>query len=116
MLLEGKVAYVTGAGSGIGKGAALIMAKEGAKIAILSRTEKQLKEVAGEIEALGGEALIITGDVSDPEQMQSAVQQTARHCRCQCRHQRCLDLNRGDDARGVGQDPGHQPQGHLPHD
>jgi NAD(P)-dependent dehydrogenase (short-subunit alcohol dehydrogenase family) len=75
MLLEGKVAYVTGAGSGIGKGAALIMAREGVKVAILSRTEKQLKEVASEIEQLGGEAMIITGDVSDPAQMESAVQQ-----------------------------------------
>jgi len=75
MQLENKVAFVTGAGSGIGMGSAVIMAREGAKVAILSRTEKQLKEVAAKIEDAGGEALIITGDVSDAAQMEAAVQQ-----------------------------------------
>ncbi|MBX3000766.1 MAG: SDR family oxidoreductase [Caldilineaceae bacterium] len=75
MQLENKVAFVTGAGSGIGKDAAILMAQEGAKVAILSRTEKQLKEVAAEIEQKGSEALIITGDVSDPKTMEDAVQQ-----------------------------------------
>jgi NAD(P)-dependent dehydrogenase (short-subunit alcohol dehydrogenase family) len=75
MQLENKVAFVTGAGSGIGKGAAILMAQEGAKVAILSRTEKQLKEVAAEIEQAGSEALIIIGDVSDPKTMEDAVQQ-----------------------------------------
>lgn len=75
MQLADKVAFVTGAGSGIGKGAAILMAQEGAKVAILSRTEKQLKEVAAEIEQAGSEALILTGDVSDPKIMEDAVQQ-----------------------------------------
>lgn len=75
MQLADKVAFVTGAGSGIGKGAAILMAQEGAKVAILSRTEKQLKEVAAEIEQAGSEALILTGDVSDPKIMGDAVQQ-----------------------------------------
>ncbi len=75
MQLQNKVAFVTGAGSGIGKGAAVRMAQEGAKVAILSRTEKQLQDVAAEIEAAGSEALIITGDVSDADVMEASVQQ-----------------------------------------
>jgi NAD(P)-dependent dehydrogenase (short-subunit alcohol dehydrogenase family) len=41
--LEGKVAFITGAGSGIGKAAALLFAKQGAKIAALGRTEDELR-------------------------------------------------------------------------
>ena len=73
MQLEGKVALVTGAGSGIGKAAALLMAKEGAKVAALSRTEKELRKTVEEIEKGGGEGLVVTADTSDPEQMQEAV-------------------------------------------
>ena len=75
MTLEGRVAFVTGAGSGIGKGAAIQLAKEGARVACLSRTESQLQEVVAEIESVGGEGLILCADVSNPEQMQNAVQQ-----------------------------------------
>ncbi|RIK39321.1 MAG: 3-oxoacyl-[acyl-carrier-protein] reductase [Chloroflexi bacterium] len=74
MQLQGKVAFVTGAGSGIGKGAALIFAQEGAKVAVLSRTEKQINEVVDEIKARGGEAMAIVADVSQPDQMEAAVQ------------------------------------------
>lgn len=76
MQLEGKVALVTGAGSGIGRAAALVMAQEGAKIAALGRTESQLNEAVDEIEAAGGDALALTADISIPEQMQQAVQKT----------------------------------------
>lgn len=75
MQLAGKVAYVTGAGSGLGKAGALRFAQEGAKVAVLSRTEKQINAVAAEIEAAGGEALALTADVSQPEQMEAAAQQ-----------------------------------------
>jgi NAD(P)-dependent dehydrogenase (short-subunit alcohol dehydrogenase family) len=73
MQLQGKVAFVTGAGSGIGKGAALIFAQEGAKVAVLSRTEKQINQVVDEIKAQGGEAMAIVADVSQPDQMEAAV-------------------------------------------
>lgn len=74
MQLNGKVAYVTGAGSGLGKAAAIKLAQEGAKVACLSRTSTQINEVAAEIKAAGGEAIAILGDVSSPEDMQAAVQ------------------------------------------
>ncbi len=75
MQLEGKVALITGAGSGIGKAAALRLAQEGAKAAILSRSADELEKVAAEIECNKGEALMLTADISQPEEMQRAVQQ-----------------------------------------
>ena len=77
MSLEGQVALVTGAGSGIGKGAALQLAAEGARVACLGRTVSQLDEVAAQIRDHGGEALVVRSDVSQPDQMQAAVQETA---------------------------------------
>jgi NAD(P)-dependent dehydrogenase (short-subunit alcohol dehydrogenase family) len=73
--LEGKVALVTGAGSGIGKAAAVLMAKEGAKVGVLSRSGDDLQEAAEEIRSVGSEALVLEADVSSPEQMKSAVDQ-----------------------------------------
>ncbi len=75
MQLAGRVALVTGAGSGIGKGAALLLAQEGAKIACLGRTESELAEVAGEIEQAGGQAMVLLADVSQPDQMEAAIRQ-----------------------------------------
>lgn len=75
MQLAGKVALVTGAGSGIGKAAAQVMAREGAKIAALGRTESQLQEVVDAITHAGGEAIVVKADVSDPAQMEAAVAQ-----------------------------------------
>jgi NAD(P)-dependent dehydrogenase (short-subunit alcohol dehydrogenase family) len=74
MHLSGKVAYVTGAGSGLGKAGAIKLAQEGAKVALLSRTPTQIAAVAEEIRAAGGEAITIVGDVSKPEDMQAAAQ------------------------------------------
>jgi NAD(P)-dependent dehydrogenase (short-subunit alcohol dehydrogenase family) len=71
--LDGKVALVTGAGSGIGKAAAVLMAKEGAKVGVLSRTGDELEEAADEIRGAGSEAMILEADISSPEQMKSAV-------------------------------------------
>ncbi len=75
MELVGKVALITGAGSGIGKAAAGLLAEEGAKVAALGRTEDNLKQVIQEIEQNYGEAIAIAADVSQPDPMQQAIQQ-----------------------------------------
>jgi NAD(P)-dependent dehydrogenase (short-subunit alcohol dehydrogenase family) len=73
MELEGKVALVTGAGSGIGKAAALKMAAQGAKVGVLSRTLEEVQEAADEIMKAGGEAIPLVADVSDESAMRAAV-------------------------------------------
>jgi NAD(P)-dependent dehydrogenase (short-subunit alcohol dehydrogenase family) len=74
MLLEGKVALITGAGSGIGEAAAVLLAREGAKIGALGRTEDELNSAVEKITAEGGEAVVLVADISQPEAMQQAVQ------------------------------------------
>ncbi|HEY9813993.1 MAG TPA: SDR family NAD(P)-dependent oxidoreductase [Candidatus Sericytochromatia bacterium] len=75
MQLAEKVALITGAGSGIAKAAALLFAKEGAKVAAIGRTEEELKKTVDQIQSVGGEAIPVTADISQPEQMQQAVEQ-----------------------------------------
>ena len=71
--LSGKTALVTGAGSGIGKATALLLAREGANVAVLSRTAEEIDAVAAEIEKAGGKAISIPADVSDDADMKSVV-------------------------------------------
>ena len=73
MELQGRVALVTGAGSGIGKSSAKKLAAKGANVACLSRTESQLQQVVAEIEGAGGEAIALVADVREPDQMQAAI-------------------------------------------
>ena len=73
MELQGKVALVTGAGSGIGKAAALLFAREGAAVGVLSRTEAEIRKTADEIERAGGKAIPLVADVADDGQMRQAV-------------------------------------------
>jgi NAD(P)-dependent dehydrogenase (short-subunit alcohol dehydrogenase family) len=71
----GKVALVTGAGSGIGRGAAIDLGQRGAKVAVLSRQQGRIDEVVAEIEAAGGEALGISADVKSQADLEDAVRQ-----------------------------------------
>lgn len=75
MQLDGRVALITGAGSGLGKASAILLAKEGAKIGALGRSGDELNETIGEITRAGGEAISLIADISDAEQMEKAVQQ-----------------------------------------
>ncbi len=72
--MANKVALVTGAGSGIGRATAELLAEQGVAVACLSRTESQLQQVVNGIEQTGGEAMFITTDISQPEQMKAAVE------------------------------------------
>jgi NAD(P)-dependent dehydrogenase (short-subunit alcohol dehydrogenase family) len=67
MLLAEKVAVVTGVGAGLGKAAALALAREGAAVALVARTESRLDEVAEEIAQIGGKALAIPGSVANAD-------------------------------------------------
>lgn len=63
---QGRVAVVTGAGSGVGRATALRLAREGASVALIDVNAASLKDVAAEIAAIGAPAEAISGDVSDP--------------------------------------------------
>lgn len=75
--VEGKVAIVTGGGSGIGKAAALRLAAEGAKVCMLDRTPSEAEAVKAEIERAGGEAIVVETDVSVPEMVAHGVKEAA---------------------------------------
>lgn len=75
MTVQGKVALVTGGASGLGKAAAESLARAGAKVAVLGRSDDENQQVANAINAAGGEAMPVNADISDPEQMRRAVEQ-----------------------------------------
>jgi 3-oxoacyl-[acyl-carrier protein] reductase len=71
--VEGRVALVTGASQGIGRGCALLLAESGAKLALCARNQEKLEQLAGEIKAKGGEAEAFPLDVSNDEAIKSTV-------------------------------------------
>lgn len=75
-LLDGKVAFITGAANGIGKGAALRFAEEGAKIGLADMLGEDGRQAQAEIEQQGGQAFFIECDVSDPHAVQHAIEST----------------------------------------
>ncbi|MFN6570280.1 SDR family oxidoreductase [Dendronalium sp. ChiSLP03b] len=73
--LDGKVAIITGASSGIGEATAIALAAEGAKVAIAARRSDRLEELAKTIAASGGQALPIVTDITDEKQANNLIDQ-----------------------------------------
>lgn len=74
--LDGTVALVTGASSGIGQATAVALAAEGAAVAVAARRRDRLEELARTIEGAGGRALVVEADVTSQEQAAGAVERT----------------------------------------
>jgi len=77
--LDGKIALVTGAGQGVGRGIALAMAAEGAAVAVLGRTITKIEDTCAVIRARGGRALALPCDVKDAAALAHAVSAVIDH-------------------------------------
>lgn len=75
-VLSGKVALVTGGASGIGRATALLLAREGAAITVMDQDQANGQSVTQTITEDGGQAIFVSGDVSQADSCQNAVQQT----------------------------------------
>ena len=71
--LDGKLAFVTGAGRGLGRAGALALAGAGANLTLVSRTRSQLEETAAAVERLGRNALVATADTRNRKEVEAAV-------------------------------------------
>jgi NADP-dependent 3-hydroxy acid dehydrogenase YdfG len=76
--LDGTVALITGASSGIGEATAIALAEQGASVAVVARRKDKLDALAKKIDDAGGRAIAIEADVTDQEQAISAVTQTVQ--------------------------------------
>ena len=74
--MAGKVAFVTGGGSGIGRAAALAFARKGANVTVTGRSEGPLRETARLIEEIGGRSLPLVCDVSKSDEVKASVEKT----------------------------------------
>ena len=77
--LEGRVAFVTGAGRGIGAATALRMAEEGARVALADLDTEGCAQVAAELSKVGSEGLVLHCNVADSAMVQDAVDKAASH-------------------------------------
>jgi len=78
MILKEKVAFISGGGRGLGRAIAMAMAREGARVVIMSRTAKELREVVSLIRGSGGEGDFCEGDVSKPEDVSRGIDKALR--------------------------------------
>jgi NAD(P)-dependent dehydrogenase (short-subunit alcohol dehydrogenase family) len=79
MKLAHKVALITGAGSGMGRAAAVLFAREGARVGVIDINEAPARETAALIEREGGQAIAMPADVSNSEDARAMADETARH-------------------------------------
>ena len=68
MLLDGRVAIISGIGPGLGRSTALALAREGANLVLAARTQSKLDKIASEVQELGRETLTVQTDITVPEQ------------------------------------------------
>ena len=73
---QGKVAWITGGGSGIGEAIALELARQGARVAVSGRRLEKLEETVARIQAVGGKGLAVVCDVTEEQQIIEAGPQT----------------------------------------
>lgn len=78
-LFKGKVALVSGAGSGIGRACALLFARLGARLVICGRTPEKLETVAAFVRSKGGEVLVVPTNVREPEQVDALFKAAHAH-------------------------------------
>ena len=79
MLLQGKIAVITGSGRGIGREIALAYAREGAKLVLAARSVPELEETRNAITAMGGEASVVPTDIRNEQSVAALAQQTLEH-------------------------------------
>lgn len=76
---ESKTVLITGAGTGNGAAAAIEMATRGLNVVLVGRRVAPLEEVAAQVRSIGGNALVVTGDVAQPDSCENMVQQAVQH-------------------------------------
>lgn len=77
--LEGRVAIITGASSGVGRGVAKVLAENGARVCVCARRMEKLEELTAEVRAAGGDMFPVVCDVTDPAQIHDVVEQCVAH-------------------------------------
>ena len=85
---DGQACVVTGAGRGLGKEYALLLAKRGASVVVNNRTPEKADEVVAEIKAFGGTAVVTHGDVQLSRNSSRAARKARRDCSARRRHTR----------------------------
>src|SRR3954467_10754810 len=76
--LSERTAIVTGGGQGLGRAIALVLAERGARVVVPGRTQSKLEDVVAEVQAAGGEAVAVVGDVADRRMAQATVASAVR--------------------------------------